>query len=154
MSKTPVNPNKRSRLYINKIEANLNRHPSAKSLFDEMGNKKNPSDDSNSEKDFYSCTIEYNSENNNNIKYENFLIKIDKCDFKMLDEKETFYVKDDINNINNTEVYNNKNIIKPLTYQFNDSQKKFDDEVTKEMAQGKDYKSIEKKFLSILKKKC
>ena len=119
-----------------------------------MGNKKNPSDDSNSEKDFYSCTIEYNSENNNNIKYENFLIKIDKCDFKMLDEKETFYVKDDINNINNTEVYNNKNIVKPLIYQFNDSQKKFDDEVTKEMAQGKDYKSIEKKFLSILKKKC
>ena len=159
MFKTPNNPNKRSRLSIDRVEANLNRHPSVKSLFDEMGNKKTPSDDfdSNNKNDLYSCSIEYNNERNSNIKSECFLIKIDKCDHKILDEKESFYVEADPSNIENNEILNkvnnSKKIVRPLIYQFNDSQKKFDAEVTKEMAEGKDYKLIEQKFLSALKKK-
>ena len=40
----------------------------------------------------------------------------------------------------------------PLTYEFNDTQKKFDEDVTDAISKGKEYTEIEDKFKDQLKK--
>ena len=41
----------------------------------------------------------------------------------------------------------------PISYAFNESQKKFDKEITDSMSKGEEYSKIEGKFMNQLKKK-
>ena len=156
-----ANKKKSTRLSINQNEENLKRHPSVKSLFDDNGNKIIPSNDvvNNSNNYLYNIEIKNNTDNKQDFNHENIMIKIDKCDHKIVNTKETFYIEAE-NNVNNNSYNNvninvniNKKIIKPLLYELDNTQKLIDEEITKEMAEGKDYKIIEQKFLSLLKRK-
>ena len=150
------NIKKPSRLCINLKEENLKRHPSVKSLFDVNGNKITSQDNSVNNSENYSFNIEIKNKNEKkkNLNPEHITIRINKCDH-ILDTKETFYIEAE-NNVNNN-IYNNVNInekiIKPLFYELKKDQKIIDEEITKEIAEGKDYKIIEQKFLSLLKRK-
>ena len=42
---------------------------------------------------------------------------------------------------------------KPLSYEFNDTQKKFDKDITDAISKGNEYTEIEVKFINQLKKK-
>ena len=54
---------------------------------------------------------------------------------------------------NNDKRNSNSKLGKPLSYEFNQSQKEFDKDVTDAMSKGKEYKEIEGKFANQLKKK-
>ena len=47
----------------------------------------------------------------------------------------------------------NLNVSKPLSYKFDEKQKKFDDNITEAISKGKDYTIIENQFEEQLKKK-
>ena len=156
----------KNKLSLNLFEANLKRHPSVKGLFDEKGDLKNPTDSKNEllllninneidEKD-----NDINDINKGDVKKKrnaSLPIKIDRVKEKIVDNKETFYVE--MNDENRKEILN-KNIEKkkskfsqPLSYEFNDSQKQLDKDVTNAMSEGKEYSEIEIKFVNHLKKK-
>ena len=156
----------KNKLSLNLFEANLKRHPSVKGLFDEKGDLKNPTDSKN---EFLLLNInneiddkdnDINDINNGDVKKKrnaSLPIKIDRVKEKMVDNKETFYVE--MNDENRKEILK-KNIEKkkskfsqPLSYEFNDSQKKLDKDVTNAMSEGKEYSEIEIKFVNHLKKK-
>lgn len=157
MYKTPKLTFTKKKLDINRIEASLIRHPSVKSLFDDEGNQKIPSNDIN-KNNLYIFNIK-----NNDIKDDedimpktkietNVFVKIDKCEHKIVDNTETFFVDSGIKN--NVVSKSTKTIIeKPAMYRFSNEQKELDDEVTKDMSEGKDYEIIEQKFLGLLKNK-
>jgi len=155
----------KNKLSLNLFEANLKRHPSVKGLFDENGDLKNPSDSRN---EFLLLNIINQSDEQDNDVTDNkgdvkkrrnasMPIKIDRVKEKMVDNKETFFVE--MNDENKKEILSkNKEKKKskfsqPLSYGFNDSQKKFDKDVTNAMSEGKDYSEIEIKFVNHLKKK-
>ena len=155
----------KNKLSLNLFEANLKRHPSVKGLFDENGDLKNPSDSRN---EFLLLNIINQSDEQDNDVTDNkgdvkkrrnasMPIKIDRVKEKMVDNKETFFVE--MNDENKKEILSkNKEKKKskfsqPLSYEFNDSQKKFDKDVTNAMSEGKDYSEIEIKFVNHLKKK-
>ena len=156
----------KNKLSLNLFEANLKRHPSVKGLFDENGELKNPTDSKN---EFLLLNIinqsdekdnDINDVNKGEVKKKrnaSLPIKIDRVKEKIVDNKETFYVE--MNDENRKEILN-KNIEKkkskfsqPLSYEFNDSQKKLDKDVTNAMSEGKEYSEIEIKFVNHLKKK-
>ena len=155
----------KNKLSLNLFEANLKRHPSVKGLFDEKGDLKNPTDSKN---EFLLLNInneiddkdnDINDINNGDVKKKrnaSLPIKIDRVKEKMVDNKETFYVEMNDENIKEFK----KNIEKkkskfsqPLSYEFNDSQKQLDKDVTNAMSEGKEYSEIEIKFVNHLKKK-
>ena len=170
----------KNRLAVNLYEANLKRHPSVKGLFDEDGNMKSPTD---SKDEFLLLNIlnrnekETDNINNNNGEDENeennkdkhkeneekkrtMSVKINRVEEKMVNNKDTFYVE--MNDEEKNEILKKKkeNIkpmskfsTKPLSYEFNDTQKKFDKDVTDAMSKGKEYTEIEGKFINQLKKK-
>ena len=170
----------KNRLAVNLYEANLKRHPSVKGLFDEDGNMKSPTD---SKDEFLLLNIlnrnekETDNINNNNGEDENeennkdkhkeneekkrtMSVKINRVEEKIVNNKDTFYVE--MNDEEKNEILKKKkeNIkpmskfsTKPLSYEFNDTQKKFDKDVTDAMSKGKEYKEIEGKFVNQLKKK-
>jgi len=155
----------KNKLSLNLFEANLKRHPSVKGLFDENGDLKNPTDSRN---EFLLLNIINQSDEQDNDVTDNkgdvkkrrnasMPIKIDRVKEKMVDNKETFFVE--MNDENKKEILSkNKEKKKskfsqPLSYEFNDSQKKFDKDVTNAMSEGKDYSEIEIKFVNHLKKK-
>lgn len=247
----------KKRLGLDVVDPSLKKHPSVKSLFDENGNQKLPSD--NISNDILTFKVNINNNNNDNLDnidqqkkaQTNLSIKINACESKLADSKETFFleipqavVKNDNkkiitvneieeseskNNINNSfitingnnlihnkknensinikntndnnkfigfdnggggennkenniknngkdknsnNIYKNKKLLgfglndnklksgygitintsKPEFYKFNEHQQKFDKEITDDIKEGKDYCSIEKKFLSYLKK--
>ena len=85
-------------------------------------------------------------------------IKINRVEEKIVNNKETFFIE--MNNENRNEILKKNGDSntssksgKPLSYAFNDSQKKFDKDVTDAMSKGKEYKEIEGKFVNQLKKK-
>ena len=156
----------KNKLSLNLFEANLKRHPSVKGLFDKNGDLKNPTDSRN---EFLLLNINNESdEKDNDITDANkgdvkkkrnasMPIKIDRVKEKLVDNKETFFVE--MNDENRKEILK-KNVDKkkskfsqPLSYGFNDSQKKLDKDVTNAMSEGKDYSEIEIKFVNHLKKK-
>ena len=158
MNKTPKLQYTEKKLNIERLEASLIRHPSVKSLFDDKGNPKTPSNDSNNKNDIYKFNIKNNEEKDDEelrprTKSEaNVFIKIDKVEHKIVDNKESFFVDSGkTNNIisNSTKVINQR----PAMYKFSNEQKELDDIVTKDMSEGKEYGVIEKKFLSLLKNK-
>ena len=158
MYKTPKLKFTPTKLSIEPLKANLIRHPSVKSLFDDNGNQKIPSNETNNSNELYTFNIKNSDiENDEEIKQKtnietNVLIKIDKCEHKIVDNTETFFVDTGVTNpviSNSTKNINEK----PAMYKFNNQQRELDDEVTKDMSEGKDYEIIEQKFLGLLKNK-
>jgi len=167
------NENSKNKLCLNLFEANLQRHPSVKGLFDEDGNMKAPTD---SKDEFFILNIdnksdekesndtsninpdEENEENKDNKERKlSIPVKINRVEEKIVNNKETFFIE--MNDENRNEILKkmDNNYIsktgKPLSYAFNDSQKKFDKDVTDAMSKGKEYSEIEGKFANQLKKK-
>lgn len=182
-------------LSIEKPEVKLVKHPSAKGLCDENGEILTPSNtikneilqfkiDSNDNYILNSLNSSNNNEllhhkeKNEGIKDEgnskkSFFIQINTCDYKKIDEKESFYVEvpkvncnkdNNINNfinsvsINSNNTKNKTNLLnininpQPLFYGFDSAQYNFDKEITNSISKGEDYKVIENKFLTALKK--
>ena len=164
------NENSKNKLCLNLLEANLQRHPSIKGLFDEDGNMKVPT---NSKDEFFILSIgnkgdekESNDTRNTNPDEENedkdkklsIPVKINRVEEKIVNNKETFFIEMNDENRNEVLKKNGDNNTssksgKPLSYAFNDSQKKFDKDVTDAMSKGKEYSEIEGKFVNQLKKK-
>ena len=167
---------KNNRLGLNLFEVNLKRHPSVKGLFDEDGKMK-ISNESKDEllllsTDNKSSGKESNDSSNNNQEEQideketedknnkiTFVpVQIKRVEEKMVDNKETYYTEMNIEErkqiIENNKT-NNKNFnkSKPLSYKFDDNQKKFDQNITEAMSKGKNYSYIEDKFEEKLKKK-
>ena len=164
------NVSKRNKLSLNLFESNLKRHPSVKSLFDEEGKKKNPSD---SKDEYLLLNIDNKNTNDasNNGEEEieekeisfkkkerklSIPVQINRVEEKIVDNKETFYVEMDENNKNEilskNKLKKNDKVGIPLSYGFNESQRKFDKDVTEAISKGKTYSEIEKKFSNHLKK--
>ena len=166
------NENSKNKLCLNLFEANLQRHPSVKGLFDEDGNMKAPTD---SKDEFFILNIdnksdekESNDTSNINPDEENeekdkdnrdkklsIPVKINRVEEKVVNNKETFFIE--MNDENRNEILkkngDNSKQGKPLSYAFNDSQIKFDKDVTDAISKGKEYSEIEGKFVNQLKKK-
>ena len=161
---------KRNKLSLNLFESNLKRHPSVKCLFDEEGKKKNPSD---SKDEYLLLNIDNKNTNDasNNGEEEieekeisfkkkerrlSIPVQINRVEEKIVDNKETFYVEMDENNKNEilskNKLKKNDKVGIPLSYGFNESQRKFDKDVTEAMSKGKAYSEIEEKFSNHLKK--
>jgi hypothetical protein len=162
---------KRNKLSLNLFESNLKRHPSVKCLFDEEGKKKNPSD---SKDEYLLLNIDNKSSNDTSNNYGeeeieekeisckkkerklSIPVQINRVEEKIVDSKETFYVEMDEKNKNeilsNNKLKNNDKVGMPLSYGFNESQKKFDKDVTEAIFKGKTYSEIEEKFSKHLKK--
>lgn len=169
--KTPgINPPKKT-LGLDKFERNLQKHPSTKALYDKNGNELLPSENIKNEVfTFYingnNINTNKNESNNNNESDDSnkktkndkpkqpLYIQINKCEHKIKDEKETFFIESGGNfkqpHINNNNLCINENC-KPLFYGFSENQKEFDKQITNDMEKGKEYKSIERKFLGVLK---
>ena len=171
----------KNRLAVNLYEANLKRHPSVKGLFDEDGNMKSPTDSKDEflllnilnrnekETDYISNNNnkeDENEENNKDKQQENnekkriMSVKINRVEEKLVNNKDTFYVEmndEEKNEILKKKKENMKPKSKfstiPLSYEFNDTQKKFDKDITDAMSKGKEYTEIEGKFINQLKKK-
>ena len=162
--------NSKNKLCLNLFEANLQRHPSVKGLFDEDGNMKAPTD---SKDEFFILNIdnksdekESNDTSNINPDEENeekdkdkkltIPVKINRVEEKIVNNKETFFIE--MNDENRYEIFKklgnnyNSKMGKPLSYKFNDSQIKFDKDVTDAISKGKEYSEIEGKFVNQLKK--
>ena len=163
--------NSKNKLCLNLFEANIQRHPSVKGLFDEDGNMKAPTD---SKDEFFILNIdnksdekESNDTSNINPDEENeekdkdkkltIPVKINRVEEKIVNNKETFFIE--MNDENRYEIFKklgnnyNSKMGKPLSYAFNDSQKKFDKDITDAISKGKEYSEIEGKFVNQLKKK-
>lgn len=162
---------KRNKLSLNLFESNLKRHPSVKCLFDEEGKKKNPS---NSNDEYLLLNIDNKSSNDTSNNYGeeeieekeisfkkkerklSIPVQINRVEEKIVDNKETFYVEMDEKNKNEilckNKLKNNDKVGMPLSYGFNESQRKFDKDVTEAISKGKTYSEIEKKFSNHLKK--
>ncbi len=87
-------------------------------------------------------------------------VKINRVEEKLVNNKDTFYVEmndEEKNEILKKKKENMKPKSKfstiPLSYEFNDTQKKFDKDITDAMSKGKEYTEIEGKFINQLKKK-
>ena len=171
----------KNRLAVNLYEANLKRHPSVKGLFDEDGNMKSPTDSKDEflllnipnrnekETDYINNNNnkeDENEENNKDKQQENnekkriMSVKINRVEEKLVNNKDTFYVEmndEEKNEILKKKKENMKPKSKlstmPLSYEFNDTQKKFDKDITDAMSKGKEYTEIEGKFINQLKKK-
>ena len=170
--KPKINSSK-NKLCLNLFEANLQRHPSVKNLYDEDGNKKSSSK-SNDEFLLLSIKNQYEKNDidliNNEInqgaeeksddinKRINIQVEINRVEEKLVDNKETYFTEmneEDKNQIikNNQINSKNLNVSKPLSYKFDEKQKKFDDNITEAISKGKDYTIIENQFEEQLKKK-
>ena len=156
-----------NKLGSNLFEASLERHPSIKGLYDENGKLKSPTD-SNDEFFILNLNKEYENEMNykNNKKEDvkqlndeksKMSVKINRVKEKTVDYKDTFYVEmndeDKKNILNKNDGKDPKAKGEPISYAFNESQKKFDKEITDSMSKGEEYSKIEGKFMNQLKKK-
>ena len=156
MSKTPSLNYNNKRLGLLKPEINLQKHPSVKSLFQTNDTKEKK------EQNIIEQNTNFLSVNNvkdnliNTIKNKSTIgINIISCDHKIIDDKETFFIEQNIeNNLKNDKESSNIKIkITPLKYEFNENEKKLDALITKQMAKGEEYKIIEKNFIRLLKVK-
>ena len=90
-------------------------------------------------------------------------VQINRVEEKLVDNKDTFFVemnddeeKEQRKEIIKKKIGSNKDLnknSKPLSYGFDDNQKKFDKDITEAMSKGKEYNEIEGKFAGQLKKK-
>ena len=155
-------------------EADFTRHPSIKGLYDEDGNLMTPTQSNdefflldikkklgknsinlvnrNEKKEDSGKEKENDVKNNQNSKMS---VKINRVKEKAVDYKDTFYVE--MNDEEKKNIVNKKidkgNSSEPLSYEFNESQKKFDKDITEAMSKGEEYPKIVGKFMDQLKKK-
>ena len=148
----------KGRLGLNLFEKNLKRHPSVKGLFDENGNKKSPS---NSKNEF----LILNADNKSDDSTKNQSNDLDEKlkEFEKDEEKENEDAKEMLKSnpisvqldneekkqiINNNKKYktNKNNLSVPLSYEFNDEQKKIDQQIIEAMSKGKNLDQIEEKL--------
>ena len=153
MSRKPSLNKKSKKLCLLKPVIDLKKHPSVKSLF-KINDAK--------EQDFKEQKKNFIFNNNDEVNLieikknkTNIGINIISCDHKIIDDKETFFIEQNIeNNLKNDKESSNIKIkITPLKYEFNENEKKLDALITKQMAKGEEYKIIEKNFIRLLKVK-
>ena len=166
----------KGRLGLNLFEKNLKRHPSVKGLFDENGNKKSPSnskneflilnadnksDDSTKNqsndldeklKEFEKDEEKENEDAKEMLKSNPISVQINRVEEKEVDNSNTYFTKLDNEEkkqiINNNKKYktNKNNLSVPLSYEFNDEQKKIDQQIIEAMSKGKNLDQIEEKL--------
>ena len=150
MSKTSSLNYKKKGLGLLKPEISLQRHPSVKSLF-----KINDAKEQNIIEQNENFFFNNNFVNPVNIQKNktNIGINIILCEHKIIDDKETFFISQNIeNNLLNENVRSNIKTI-PLKYEFDEEQEKLNTLITNQMAKGEGYKIIEKNFIGLLKVK-
>ena len=161
---------------LNLFEKNLKRHPSVKGLFDENGNKKSPSnskneflilnadnksDDSTKNqsndldeklKEFEKDEEKENEDAKEMLKSNPISVQINRVEEKEVDNSNTYFTELDNEEkkqiINNNKKYktNKNNLSVPLSYEFNDEQKKIDQQIIEAMSKGKNLDQIEEKL--------
>ena len=166
----------KGRLGLNLFEKNLKRHPSVKGLFDENGNKKSPSnskneflilnadnksDDSTKNqsndldeklKEFEKDEEKENEDAKEMLKSNPISVQINRVEEKEVDNSNSYFTELDNEEkkqiINNNKKYKtNKNKLSvPLSYEFNDEQKKIDQQIIEAMSKGKNLDQIEEKL--------
>ena len=166
----------KGRLGLNLFEKNLKRHPSVKGLFDENGNKKSPSnskneflilnadnksDDSTKNqsndldeklKEFEKDEEKENEDAKEMLKSNPISVQINRVEEKEVDNSNTYFTELDNEEkkqiINNNKKYktNKNNLSVPLSYEFNDEQKKIDQQIIEAMSKGKNLDQIEEKL--------
>ncbi len=166
----------KGRLGLNLFEKNLKRHPSVKGLFDENGNKKSPSnskneflilnadnksDDSTKNqsndldeklKEFEKDEEKENEDAKEMLKSNPISVQINRVEEKEVDNSNSYFTELDNEEkkqiINNNKKYktNNNNLSVPLSYEFNDEQKKIDQQIIEAMSKGKNLDQIEEKL--------
>ena len=166
----------KGRLGLNLFEKNLKRHPSVKGLFDENGNKKSPSnskneflilnadnksDDSTKNqsndldeklKEFEKDEEKENDDAKEMLKSNPISVQINRVEEKEVDNSNTYFTELDNEEkkqiINNNKKYktNKNNLSVPLSYEFNDEQKKIDQQIIEAMSKGKNLDQIEEKL--------
>ena len=166
----------KGRLGLNLFEKNLKRHPSVKGLFDENGNKKSPSnskneflilnadnksDDSTKNqsndldeklKEFEKDEEKENDDAKEMLKSNPISVQINRVEEKEVDNSNSYFTELDNEEkkqiINNNKKYktNKNNLSVPLSYEFNDEQKKIDQQIIEAMSKGKNLDQIEEKL--------
>ena len=166
----------KGRLGLNLFEKNLKRHPSVKGLFDENGNIKtasnsknefmilnadNKSDDStkNQSNELDEKLKEYEKEEEKEnvdtkeiLKSNPISVQINRVEEKEVDNSHSYFTELDSEEkkqfINNNKKYkSSKNTLSvPLSYEFNDEQKKIDKQIVEAMSQGKNLEQIQEKL--------
>jgi hypothetical protein len=166
----------KGRLGLNLFEKNLKRHPSVKGLFDENGNKKSPSnskneflilnadnksDDSTKNqsndldeklKEFEKDEEKENEDAKEMLKSNPISVQINRVEEKEVDNSNSYFTELDNEEkkqiINNNKKYktNKNNLSVPLSYEFNDEQKKIDQQIIEAMSKGKNLDQIEEKL--------
>ena len=166
----------KGRLGLNLFEKNLKRHPSVKGLFDENGTKKSPSnskneflilnadnksDDSTKNqsndldeklKEFEKDEEKENEDAKEMLKSNPISVQINRVEEKEVDNSNTYFTELDNEEkkqiINNNKKYktNKNNLSVPLSYEFNDEQKKIDQQIIEAMSKGKNLDQIEEKL--------
>ena len=166
----------KGRLGLNLFEKNLKRHPSVKGLFDENGNKKSPSnskneflilnadnksDDSTKNqsndldeklKEFEKDEEKENEDAKEMLKSNPISLQINRVEEKEVDNSNSYFTELDNEEkkqiINNNKKYktNKNNLSVPLSYEFNDEQKKIDQQIIEAMSKGKNLDQIEEKL--------
>ena len=166
----------KGKLGLNLFEKNLKRHPSVKGLFDENGNKKSPSnskneflilnadnksDDSTKNqsndldeklKEFEKDEEKENEDAKEMLKSNPISVQINRVEEKEVDNSNSYFTELDNEEkkqiINNNKKYktNKNNLSVPLSYEFNDEQKKIDQQIIEAMSKGKNLDQIEEKL--------
>ena len=142
-------------LSLKKEEQNLEKHPSMKTFFNQIKEKKEFEKNNNNNINIMEIVEDEDEEinNNNDIKKNNNIkINIIECEYKLKDDKETFFVEANNNKSVIYNIYKNKINNKALNYELTKNQKKLDEKITKEINEGKEYNIIEKNFVGLLKK--
>ena len=111
----------------------------------------------------YEKEIEKEDNKDKRDKLRTMSVQINRVEEKLVDNKDTFFVemndveeKQQRKEIIKRKIGSHKNLYKnckPLSYGFDDNQKKFDKDITEAMSKGKEYNEIEGKFAGQLKKK-
>ena len=142
-------------LSLKKEEQNLEKHPSMKTFFNQIKEKKEFEKNNNNNINIMEIVEDEDEEinNNNDIKKNNNIkINIIECEYKLKDDKETFFVEANNNKSVIYNIYKKKINNKALNYELTKNQKKLDEKITKEINEGKEYNIIEKNFVGLLKK--
>ena len=142
-------------LSLKKEEQNLEKHPSMKTFFNQIKEKKEFEKNNNNNINIMEIVEDEDEEinNNNDIKKNNNIkINIIECEYKLKDDKETFFVEANNNKSVIYNIYKKKINNKALNYELTKNQKKLDEKITKEINEGKEYNIIKKNFVDLLKK--
>ena len=136
-----------NKLSLNPLSKTLEKHPSAKNLF-------NDDEKNNTNQDLNSFSIpKFFSNNEINVKdrvTKNYSINILNIETKLANKNENFYIKN--NNIENLNLKKNERKIQNKNiFEFSNFLKKIDKEITFNITNQKEFNIIEEKLLPYLK---